>query len=89
MTIPDCSDPSDDGDATPLDILPINFHHHAREAVGSLSRTVATNERRALAGHPPVPCQLTGKQAEALAAMVMGLTTLLNLRDLRKGGEQG
>lgn len=79
------SDDSDNAEATPLDILPPDFHTHATAAVGKLSNTVLTNQRRALAGHPPVPCQLSGHQAEALAAMVMGLTTLLNM----KGGAKG
>lgn len=80
-------DPDPDGacEATPLDILPPDFHTHATAAVGKLSQTVLTNERRALAGHPPVPCQLTGEQTAALGAMVMGLTTLLQLKQGRKG----
>lgn len=72
-------------DGTPLDILPPDFHAHATSAVGKLSETVLTNQRRAAAGHPPVNCQLTGEQAGALAAMVMGLTTLLNMKGGRKG----
>lgn len=85
MPSTNCPDAPDDAGATPLDILPPDFHTHATAAVGKLSSTVLTNQRRALAGHPPVPCQLTGDQAEALAAMVMGLTTLLNMKGGRKG----
>ena len=74
------SDP-DSPEGTPLDILPHCFKVHATEAVGQLAKNVATNEARALAGHPPVPCQLTGEQAEALAAMVWGLSLLMNRKD--------
>ncbi len=63
-------------DSPPVEILPPAFAAHARAAVEALNETVLTNHRRALAGHPPVPCQLTGEQAESLAAMVWGLTFL-------------
>lgn len=72
--------PSTDHDATPLEVLPPAFHRHATAAVGLLAKTVSTNESRALAGHPPVNCQLSGDQADALAAMVVGLSNLLGHR---------
>lgn len=71
---------ADDTEGTPLDILPDHFHVNATAAVGALAKTVETNANRALAGHPPVNCQLTGEQADALAAMVWGLTALMGLK---------
>lgn len=52
----------------------------AKEAVGRLVETGKINTRRARAGHPPVPCQLTGEQAAALKGMVDGLCYLLALK---------
>lgn len=82
-----CSDTPGDGDEAPLDILPPDFRERSQSAVRRLNETIRTNERRALAGHPPVPCQLPGEEAEALAALVWGLTHLPGSKG--KGGAQG
>lgn len=80
-----CSDPDPEDDPAPFDLLPPFFREHSQAAVARLRETIRTNERRALAGHPPVPCQLTGEQAEALGALVWGLTHLSGPKG--KGGE--
>lgn len=82
-TDPDPDPESDPAGETPLEVLPPEFHRHATAAVGKLARTTLLNERRAAAGHPPAPCQLSGEQAEALAAMVFGLTSLLQRKEGR------
>lgn len=55
----------------------------AKAAMSRLVETATINNRRERAGHPPVPCQLTGDQAAALKGMVDGLCYLL---ELKKGG---
>jgi hypothetical protein len=70
-----------------IDFLRPENRAHGKAAVVALIQTVKTNEARAACGHPPVPCQLTGEQTAAVAAMVGGLEMLLQ-SVARKGGQR-
>lgn len=59
-----------------------------RSALCKISENIETNRRREKAGHPSVPCQLTGEEAQALSIAMasMAVASILAQSRAPKGG---
>lgn len=57
-----------------------------RSGLCKIAENIDTNRARAKAGHPPVPCQLTGEEAEAISLAMANLTVAAIVGHSKKGG---